>query len=366
MNKAMAISGMTKTASRRPDAHFWRGRRVLVTGHTGFKGAWLCLMLEQMGAKVLGFALPAEDGPSAFRVLGIQQKISHETGDIRNMVELHQYMANANPDIVLHLAAQAFVSRSYQDPVGTFASNVTGTQNLLEALRGSTSCHACVIVTSDKVYRNDHSGHPFAETDPLGGADPYSASKAACEIVVASYAASFGDSLPALATARAGNVIGGGDFGANRLIPDLVRAEKAGTKLVIRQPDATRPFQHVLDVLSGYLLLAQCLASSPKTTPSALNFGPHGHETSVRNLLAAYGAARVRPVDWVHEAGHPMKEAARLALDSSLARKTLGFEPVMEGQQALQATAQWYDLWMRGEDVLPLSCTHMQHVLAGP
>jgi CDP-glucose 4,6-dehydratase len=225
---------------------------------------------------------------------------------------------------------------------------VTGTVNLLEALRALPGVQAAVIVTSDKVYRNDGSGRGFTEDDPLGGEDPYSASKAAAEIAVASWRASFPQALPPLATARAGNVIGGGDFSEARIIPDLVRAQQGDKALVVRRPDATRPFQHVLDVLRGYLLLAEALVAG--TAPPALNFGPQDGEIRVRDLLALWGDVR-----WVQAPGEAMHEAPRLALDSARATATLGWRPLLDTPVAIAATAAWYDAWRRGEDMVAVT-----------
>jgi CDP-glucose 4,6-dehydratase len=348
---------------RRPDARFWRDRPVLVTGHTGFKGSWLALLLDRLGARVAGFALPPEPGPAAFTLLGIEDCIGHREGDIRDRDQVASAVEDAEPAIVFHLAAQALVGRSYRDPLGTFATNVNGTLHVLDALRGLKTCAAAVVVTSDKVYRNDGRGVPFREHDPLGGDDPYSASKAACEIGVGSFAASFAPELPPLATARAGNVIGGGDFGEARLIPDLVRAETAGETLRLRRPDATRPFQHVLDVLTGYLLLAEDLVLRPAEAPRAVNFGPVEPEIRVRDLLDRYGAARGRPVVWTQDPVPPFGDAPRLSLASGLARGTLGWQPVWEGEAALRATAAWYETWMTGGDVLDVSLAHVDRTL---
>lgn len=350
--------------TRRPDPGFWRGRDVLVTGHTGFKGSWLVLLLHRLGARVSGLALPAPSGDSTFAHLGAQDLLArHRQGDIRDPGLVAGAVKDANPSIVLHLAAQAVVSEAYADPAATFATNVQGTIHVLEALRGRPGVDAAVVVTSDKVYRNDGSGRPFREGDPLGGEDPYSASKAACEIAVASWIASFGEQLPPVATARAGNVIGGGDFAVNRIVPDLARAERTGVPLVLRRPEATRPFQHVLDVLAGYLLLAEDLAGKPGTA-RAFNFGPAEPDISVAALIAAYGEARGRPVAWRRADGPVMAEAARLALDSSLARETLRWAPALPGTAGLAATATWYDAWLAGGDVAALARSQLDRVLA--
>jgi CDP-glucose 4,6-dehydratase len=328
-----------------PDAAFWRGRRVLVTGHTGFKGAWACRMLALLGAEVTGIALDPEPGPSAFEAMRVAGVLAADIrADIRDGARLVRILRAARPDVVLHMAAQALVGRSHRDPAATFAANVAGTINLLEALRGLPGVAAALVVTSDKVYRNDGSGRPFAEGDPLGGEDPYSASKAAAEIAVASWRASFSPELPPLGTARAGNVIGGGDFSEMRIIPDLVRAQIAGTPLVVRRPDSTRPFQHVLDVLRGYLMQAERLAGG--TAPLALNFGPRDGEIRVRDLLALWG-----DVAWQQAEGPVIEEARRLALDSTLAGRTLGWHPLLDTPRAIAATAAWYAAWREGADM---------------
>lgn len=328
-----------------PDPGFWGGRRVLVTGHTGFKGAWLCRMLAALGAEVTGIALDPEPGPSAFAAMRVAEVLEADhRADIRDAAALARLLCAARPQVVLHLAAQALVGRAHRDPAGTFATNVAGTINLLQALRGLTGVAAALVVTSDKVYRNDGLGRAFVEADALGGADPYSASKAAAEIAVASWRASFAAELPPLATARAGNVIGGGDFAEARIIPDLARARMAGEVLVVRRPDATRPFQHVLDVLRGYLLFVERLAAG--MAPPALNFGPRDGEVRVRDLLAAWGE-----VAWRRAEGSVLEEARRLALDSSLAGRALGWHPVLDTPRAIAATAAWYDAWRAGEEM---------------
>lgn len=342
---------------RRPDPQFWAGRRVLVTGHTGFKGAWATRMLAALGVRVTGFALDPAPGPSAFDALGVAGGLAADLrGDLRDADAVAQAVQGA--DIVLHLAAQAIVSEGYRDPAGTWASNVTGTLNLLQALRG-TGVQAAVIVTTDKVYRNT-GPRAFTETDPLGGGDPYSASKAACEILVESHRASFSD-LPSLATARAGNVIGGGDFGRDRLIPDLIRAQLAGLPLALRNPDATRPFQHVLDVIAGYLLLAEDLAAG--RAPGAVNFGPDEAEVSVRDLLAAWGDATGRPPDWHPQKAPPLAEKPRLALDSQLARKALAWAPRVTTRAAIAATAEWYARWAAAQDMTAATDTAIRQFL---
>lgn len=327
---------------RRPDPGFWAGRSVLVTGHTGFKGSWALRLLAALGARVTGFSLPAPAAPEGYAALQAgRDLVQDRRGDLRDRAAVAEAIDGAQ--IVLHLGAQAIVSAGYRDPAGTWGSNLTGTLNLLDGLRGA-GCQAAVIVTSDKVYRND-GARVFRETDALGGDDPYSASKAACEVLVTSYRASF-DDLPPLATARAGNVIGGGDFGADRLVPDLVRAVMARQPLVLRHPQATRPFQHVLDVLAGYLLLAEELAQC--RGPETVNFGPLTQEMAVRDLLAAWEVATDAPVVWQAARGPVMAEKPRLALDSALARQRLGWVPRFATAQAIADTARWYRDYMAG------------------
>ena len=340
---------MENLVAARPDPAFWAGRRVLLTGHTGFKGAWAARMLAALGARVTGFALDPAPGPSGFDALGVAAGLARDLrGDLRDGPAVAQAVEGA--EIVLHMAAQAIVSQGYRDPKGTWDSNLTGTLHVLQGLRGS-GARAAVIVTSDKVYRNT-AARAFVESDPLGGDDPYSASKAACEILVASHRASFADLSP-IATARAGNVIGGGDFGQDRLIPDLVRAALAGKPLSLRNPDATRPFQHVLDVVAGYLLLAEALARG--TAPHSVNFGPAEAELSVRALLDHWQAASGAPLDWQPAEGPPMPEKPRLALDSGLARQSLGWEPRHTTARAVADTARWYRDWAAGADMTAAS-----------
>lgn len=335
-----------------PAADFWRDRRVLVTGHTGFKGSWLTLLLRRLGATVTGIALAPEPGPNAFELLRAAPLLAADhRADLRDGATLRALVRAARPEIVLHLAAQAFVGRGHREPGPTFAVNLTGTIHLLEALRDLPGLAATLVVTSDKVYRNDGGGRAFREEDPLGGADPYSASKAAAEIAVAAWRASFGAALPPVATARAGNVIGGGDFGAERLIPDLVRARRAGEalRLRLRRPEATRPFQHVLDVLRGYLLLAERLATGD--APVAVNFGPDDGAVRVRDLIGIWSEATGAPVRWEQDRGPLMPEAPHLGLESRLAAATLGWRPRLATPEAIAETARWYAAWTAGADL---------------
>ncbi|MDP1867813.1 MAG: CDP-glucose 4,6-dehydratase [Bradyrhizobium sp.] len=326
-----------------PDPSFWAGKRVLLTGHTGFKGAWLALWLDRLGAKVVGISLPPATTPNLADLAGIDGLIDSRFTDIRDADELLRQTRSASPEIVLHLAAQALVRTSYRDPLLTFGTNVQGTANLLDAVRVTGTARVVVAITTDKVYRNSEQFYPYRETDPLGGHDPYSASKAAAELVIASYRDAYlAGSGVAVASARAGNVIGGGDWSEDRLIPDAVRAWSTGQPLVVRRPQAFRPWQHVLEPLAGYLTLAERLWAKPELA-GAYNFGPPTQEAaSVRDvvLLAkrSYGGGEVV---W-GEGGEGPHEAGWLALEIAKARHVLNVAPRWSLQAALQRTLTWY------------------------
>lgn len=322
---------------------FWRGKRVLLTGHTGFKGAWLHFWLKQLGAHVQGLSLAPNTEPALFDLLANDGAHAKGMVDIRDRVAVLARVREANPEIVFHLAAQPLVRAGYREPVETFETNVQGTVNLLDALRAAPDLRAIVVVTTDKVYENPESAEPFIEVDPLGGHDPYSASKAAADIVTASYRRSF--FLPrgvGLATARAGNVIGGGDWAADRLIPDAVRALTSGKVLDIRRPDAVRPWQHVLEPLNGYMLLAEKLWNAPEAGP-AYNFGPDPASTAtVREILelsAPYFS--LANIGWGDGSDGP-HEAGLLTLDSTKAADELGFAPRFTLEQTVDRTWRWY------------------------
>jgi len=328
------------------DKIFWAKRRVLLTGHTGFKGAWAARWLSRLGAEVTGYSLPPEGEPNLFSLLGPSPGLKSHLGDLRDEKSLREAVAEADPEIVIHMAAQALVPRSYRFPVETWSVNVLGTIMLLDALRGRSSLKAVIVVTSDKVYANDGTAHGsaggFAEGDRLGGDDPYSASKAACELAVSAWRASFAQSGPPVATARAGNVIGGGDWAEDRLIPDFVRALAAKRALELRQPKSVRPWQHVLDPVAGYLLLAERLAMGKKI-PSAFNFGPSGQElrTTLELVERLYAAFQRKP-DWRHVAQPGIGEKKTLTLDAGLAQNTLGWRPRLSIDQAIDWTVEWY------------------------
>lgn len=326
------------------------GRRVFVTGHTGFKGAWLSLWLQHLGAEVTGFALPAPD-QSLFRQADVGAGMESILGDVRDRDALEDALRRTSPELVVHMAAQSLVRRSYLDPVGTFSTNVMGTVNLLDIARDLRDVRAVVNVTSDKCYENDGSGRAFAEGDPMGGHDPYSASKGAAEVAAAGMARSFFTGPAAVASVRAGNVIGGGDWAADRLIPDLMRAAAAGTTVQIRRPDAVRPWQHVLEPLRGYLMLAHRLATEGVAFAGGWNFGPGADDavtvrTIVDGVARRWGAVRPQYGDAV--AGP--HEASVLHLDCTKAARVLGWRPLMPLADALDLTVAWYRAAHAGAD----------------
>ncbi|WP_423200606.1 MULTISPECIES: CDP-glucose 4,6-dehydratase [unclassified Cupriavidus] len=337
---------MTEAASARALPATYAGRRVFLTGHTGFKGAWLALLLARFGARVHGYALAPQTEPSLFQAAQVAGALAgHVIDDIRDAGALAQAMRAAEPEIVFHLAAQPLVRASYRDPAQTWSTNVMGTVNLLEAVRACPSVRAVIVVTTDKCYENREWLWGYRETDPLGGHDPYSASKAGTELVAASYRASFlAERGVLLATARAGNVIGGGDWSEDRLIPDAARAAAAHRTLEIRNPAATRPWQHVLEALHGYLQLGARLLAGDAGMATAFNFGPEARDNvAVATVLA--GLQQHWPeLDWAHcpPPGSAPHEAGHLYLDSARAHTLLRWQPRWTLAQALAATAHWY------------------------
>jgi CDP-glucose 4,6-dehydratase len=336
----------------------WQGKRVLVTGHTGFKGSWLCEMLLDRGATLSGLALPPETKPALFDQLGLARRMDHAMVDIRDAGAVAARVRDVIPDIVLHLAAQPLVRRSYREPVVTWATNVMGTAHLLDALTRLERPISVVVVTTDKVYDNREWVHAYRETDPLGGHDPYSTSKAGTELVAQSWRKSFGGGAHGLriATARAGNVIGGGDWSEDRILPDLMRALAAGQALSLRNPHSVRPWQHVLDPLAGYLALAERLVASPDAQwQDGFNFGPEAVDLrTVRDLVDT--ALGYWPGQWV-DASDPAAphEAGRLALTIDKARATLGWAPRWSFETAVSKTVSWYRGLHEGQDVRSLT-----------
>lgn len=336
------------------NADFWRGRRVLVTGHTGFKGAWLHLWLRSLGADVTGFALAPATEPNLWNM--VAANADSVEGDIRDEAHVRRTVDRCRPQTVFHLAAQALVRESYRDPLGTYRTNVIGTANLLDACRGRPELSGIVVVTSDKVYDNDGGGRAFEEDDRLGGHDPYSNSKACAELVAASYRDSFFRGGAPIATVRAGNVIGGGDWSPDRLIPDCLQALRAGRSVNLRYPDAVRPWQHVLDPLAGYLLLGEALARAPARAPRAVNFGPDPASfCTVREVVDAFSSRFGGKPGWIRDAGEHPPEAAALRLSSELAGRALGWHGRLDIAAALSWTADWYKAMRSGEDMLRFS-----------
>jgi CDP-glucose 4,6-dehydratase len=352
------------------DADFWAGRRVLLTGHTGFKGAWTALWLQALGARVTGLAPGVPTSPSFYELAGIGARMESERAiDVRDADAVREALCEARPEVVLHLAAQPMVRRSLRDPAMTYAVNVLGTVNVLEAVRTEQGdVRAVVVVTSDKCYENSNYGsnengpRRFVEGDALGGSDPYSSSKACAELIVAAYRRSFfaTDGAPRIATARAGNVIGGGDWGEDRLIGDIVRGVQAGEAVKVRNPDAVRPWQHVLNPLSGYLRLAEELWRS-RDVAQAWNFGPRaGDAQTVRWILERLETLWGGAFKWKLDRGENPPEAGYLALDSSKAERHLGWQPQWDLGQALERVVQWHEAERRGEDMRRVSLTQIE------
>ena len=332
------------------DAAFWRGKRVLITGHTGFKGGWLTLWLKQLGADVTGMALPPNTQPNLFELARVADGINSHFCDIRNADRTTQIICAARPEIVLHLAAQALVRASYRDPIATYAINTMGTAHILNSLRDLDSVRVAVMVTTDKVYQNNEHPYPYRESDALGGHDPYSASKAASEIVIASYRDAFlREQGVATASARAGNVIGGGDWSEDRLIPDAVRAWQNGQVLYIRRPQAIRPWQHVLEPLAGYLTLAEKLWQHPELA-GPYNFGPSTNEaTTVRDVVELARAAYKKGTVNYGEGNDGPHEARWLALETAKTQAALGIHPRWPLAETVARTMRWYQAMHTGE-----------------
>ena len=321
------------------------GKKVFITGHSGFTGGWACLWLKSIGVDIAGYSLKPDTTPSLFEATQLNRDTKSTFADICNYDDLLESIARFQPDLILHLAAQPLVRKSYREPVRTFLVNTQGTAHVLEAARSIKSVKGVLCVTTDKVYKNNEWSWPYRENDPLGGKDPYSASKAAAEMVIQSYAASYpwtNGQGPAIATARGGNIVGGGDWSEDRLIPDFVRAVNDGGTLTLRYPDASRPWQHVLALIHGYLIILAGLASNdPRQAAKAWNLGPQdARHYSVRDVLELMSSNWTRPV--LEYMANPLPEAQALALDSSLARNELNWMPVWNTEQVVRETAAWY------------------------
>jgi CDP-glucose 4,6-dehydratase len=344
---------------------FWRDRRVLVTGHTGFKGAWLSLWLSRLGARVTGFSLPSTTSPNLFTLAAIERRIDSQLGDVRDPSAVDAVIERSRAEVVFHLAAQALVRRSYVDPIGTYATNVMGTAHILDSARRASGLRAIVVVTSDKCYENRESLWPFREVEAMGGHDPYSSSKGCAELVTAAWRRSFflpDSAVPVgLGSARAGNVIGGGDWAEDRLVPDCMRAFASGEPVVLRRPAAVRPWQHVLEPLAGYLILAERLSSDPQGFGEAWNFGPVSDEARpvawvVDRLSRLWGdGARWEPDPDTHP-----HEAGLLRVDASKARARLGWTPRLSLEEGLRWTVDWYKRCEAGEDAAALTLDQIE------
>jgi CDP-glucose 4,6-dehydratase len=349
------------------DHDFWRGRRVLITGHTGFKGAWMALLLARLGAEVHGFALPADDPRGIYTAARVEELVRHSTGDIRDLADIMAGVARTRPSVVIHMAAQALVRLSYAQPVETYAANVMGTVHLLEAVRHVADVQAVVVVTSDKCYDNDDSMRAFRETDRFGGHDPYSNSKGCAELVTDAYRHSFFREAGSarIATARAGNVIGGGDWSQDRLVPDAMRAFLAERPLNIRNPAAIRPWQHVLDPVLAYLLLAERLVKDDESVAEGWNFGPsEASEVPVRyvvdKLVGLWGGS----ARWEQDGGVSVAEASFLKLDCRKAAERLGWHPRLTLDDALRLTVAWHKAAYQGRDMREIASEQVADFLA--
>jgi len=336
---------------------FWKGKAVFLTGHTGFKGSWLSLWLQSLGARVTGYALEPPTKPSLFELVGVARAMESITGDVRDLAALKKALHNASPQLVIHMAAQSLVRESYADPVGTYATNIIGTVNLLEAVRDAKSVRTVVIVTSDKCYENREWLWGYREDEAMGGHDPYSSSKGCAELVTAAYRRSFfSPASAAVASARAGNVIGGGDWSKDRLVPDAISAFISRKALRVRSPNAVRPWQYVLDPLSGYLTLAERLWEDGPAYAGAWNFGPA--EDDVRPVSWIVGELARRwgnDAAWESDPAPQPHEAGLLKLDCAKARARLNWRPRVELETALDWTIDWYRKYASGEDLRKLT-----------
>lgn len=356
------MAGMVSGQRGAVDPAFWAGKRVFLTGHTGFKGGWMALWLQQMGAHVTGFALTPPTEPALFDVARVADGMTSIIGDIRDAALLEQALVDADPEVVIHMAAQPLVRASYDDPVGTYATNVMGTVHLLEAVRKAAGVRAVCVVTTDKCYENREWVWGYREDEAMGGYDPYSNSKGCAELVVSAYRRSFfAQGRTALASGRAGNVIGGGDWATDRLIPDILRAVAKGEPVTIRNPLAIRPWQHVLEPVGGYLVLCQALWNDPDTAAQAWNFGPRDDDAQpvqwiVEKMCELWGEG----ADWAHDKSVQPHEARYLKLDISKAREGLGWQPRWSLAEALDRIVGWHCAWLSGDDMHDYCLSELQ------
>jgi len=335
------------------DAEFWNKKKVFLTGHTGFKGSWLSLWLSRLGAEVKGYALPPATMPSLFEEARVAEHIESELGNIRDLSRIEASMQAFNPDILIHMAAQPLVRLSYREPVDTYATNVMGTVHVLEAARKCPNLRSIVNVTTDKCYENQERASGYREDEPMGGYDPYSSSKGCAELVTAAYRRSFMQASGiGLASARAGNVIGGGDWSEDRLIPDILKAFERGEPVIVRNPASTRPWQHVLEPLSGYLTLAEKLYNAPDQYAEGWNFGPHDVDAKpvdwiLDRMVALWGDGAA----WQLDSGSHPHEAGYLQLDITNAKSRLQWQPTWHLQQTLEKIVEWHQSWLNKEDM---------------
>ena len=341
--------------------NFWQGKRVFLTGHTGFKGSWMSMWLHHLGAKVYGYALAPSTSPSLFELLGLENLIESELGNINDDEKLLTSMSQAQPEILFHMAAQPLVRESYANPLETYKTNIMGTAQVLEAARKITSLKAIIVITTDKCYENKEQDWAYREEEPLGGYDPYSASKACAELVTASYRHAFFDiDQVGLATARAGNVIGGGDFSVDRLIPDFMRALEKNQMLLLRYPHAIRPWQHVLESLHGYLLLAEKLSTQPRAFSQAWNFGPDAQDVKtvaevVDVLIQGFGRGA-----WQHNSRDYPHEAHYLKLNIAKAQAYLNWHPILKLDDALSMVVSWYQAFAEQQNMFAFTMEQIQ------
>jgi CDP-glucose 4,6-dehydratase len=346
------------------DQEFWKGKRVFLTGHTGFKGSWLSLWLCSLGAEVRGYALNPPTSPSLFNEAKIDTIIDSQIADIRDQDTLHESMTGFNPDILIHMAAQPLVRYSYDAPIETYEVNVIGTAKVLEVARSCPNLRAIVNITTDKCYENDGRAEGYKENDPMGGYDPYSSSKGCAELVASSYRRSFlQDQGIGIASVRAGNVIGGGDWADDRLIPDILRSFEKNKPVVIRNPKATRPWQHVLEPLSGYLILAQNLYKDQKKYAEGWNFGPNEKDVQPVDWILDKMISKWPNSSWELDNNSNPHEAGFLKLDISKAKSKLGWSPVWELSQTLEKIVSWHQAWLNKDDMQAVCLTEIEEYM---
>ena len=357
-------SAMEKLGVNMVDVEFWQGKRVFLTGHTGFKGSWLSLWLSQMGAVVKGYALTPPTTPSLFVEANVAQKVDSEIGDIRDLPQLTKSMTEFNPDILIHMAAQPLVRLSYAEPLETYEVNVMGTAKVLEASRACPNLKSIVSVTTDKCYENKEWVWGYREDEPMGGYDPYSSSKGCAELVTSAYRRSFiAQRNVGLASARAGNVIGGGDWADDRLIPDILRAFEQQKPVVIRNPKSTRPWQHVLEPLSGYLVLAQKLYEDPNSYAEGWNFGPDENDAKPVDWILDRMVNQWQGAQWqLDQANHP-HEASYLKLDVSKAKSRLNWHPTWHLDQTLEKIITWHQAWLAKADMQQVTLLEIEQFM---